>query len=311
MTKYVTPVLVLVVAVLAVALFVRGGEVITALQVGTTNTSPVTVNVTNQPPNCSEMTCYDEDGTTDYIDLVAGGTRLVYCNATCNDPNGVYDMDTFVGQIQTGGAGPCTADTRNCYVNTSCSNTSTGNGTATIVECSYWFYYHADNTSKSGDWTGNITAVDTSGTQGHATDTIDVQELLAIGVDPVLAFGSKPPAVNDTTCTKDHTLFNYGNVQIDFQVNASDLTCDVAGSIPAGYLAVNLTSGDSYDIAYHLTSTLGGPDTGNKFDNFNLDESSATGAPTPTTKETYWGIGVPSGVSGNCQGTIWFAAVLS
>lgn len=312
MSKYVTPLLVLVVAVLAVALFMRGSEVLTALAVQQTNTSAVTANVSNVAPSCGPMTCYDADDTTDFIDLVGGGKRYVKCNTTCDDPNGQYDMTSFKGHISTAGAGPCTADNRNCYVNNSCENVSVGNNTAYYITCSYWFWFNADNTSKSGDWTGNITAIDAGGLSGYATDTIDVAELLAIGVDSVLAFGTKTPAQNDTVCAKSHNIYNAGNVQIDFQVNASTMTCDQSGSIPPGYIAANLTANGEYDVSYHLSTTLGGPDTGNKF-NANLDENNTatTQPPIFPSKATYWGIGIPSGVLGNCQGTIWFAAVSS
>jgi hypothetical protein len=55
---------------------------------------------------------------------------------------------------------------------------------------------------------------------------------------------------------------------------------------------------------------LSGPDT-DRFAAFNLAAALDTGTPTPTTKATYWGIGVPNGVKGNCQGVIWFAALVS
>jgi hypothetical protein len=55
MTKYVTPVLVLVVAVLAVALFVRGGEVMTAFAISATNSSVAITNITNAQPSCENV----------------------------------------------------------------------------------------------------------------------------------------------------------------------------------------------------------------------------------------------------------------
>jgi len=112
MQKKITPILVLIVVALSIALFLRGGEVITALYVSTTNSSAVTVNISNTAPTCAGAICYDEDYTNDFIDLLGGTTRKVACNATCNDANGAADMITFRGQLQIGGAALCTANTQ-------------------------------------------------------------------------------------------------------------------------------------------------------------------------------------------------------
>jgi len=311
MAKYVTPVLVLVVAVLAVALFVRGGEVLTALAISTTNVSASTTNITNTAPTCQVATCYDADGSGD-IDLVGGDTRFVYCRAVCNDNNGWGNIINYTGTIGTSGSDCTPATYLSCYQNATCQNTSYVNATAMNVQCSYNFWFHADNTSQTGDWTGGIKAGDVPGLESaQTTDTIDVQALLALGVNSVLSFGAKSAAVNDTDTTHSHTIYNYGNIQMDFQVNGSAMTCGV-GTIPAEYLKAGLLATTDYPAAYALTATLSGPNS-TKFDDFNLAEgTTTTGSPVvASSSPSYWGIGIPSGVSGNCQGSIWFAAVAS
>jgi len=313
MAKYVTPVLVLVVAVLAVALFVRGGEVLTALAISTTNVSASTTNITNTAPTCQEATCYDADTTTDNIDLVGGDTRFVYCRAVCNDNNGWGNIINYTGTIGTSGSDCTPATYLSCYQNTTCENTSSVNTTAQNIQCSYNFWFHADNTSQDGSWTGGIKAGDVPGLESaQTTDTIDVQALLALGVNSVLSFGAKSAAINDSQTTHSHTIYNYGNIQMDFQVNGSAMSCTVS-TIPAEYLKASLSAATAYSAAYPLTATLDGPDTGDKFDSFNLAEgTTTTGSPVvASSSPSYWGIGIPSGVSGNCQGSIWFAAVAS
>jgi len=309
--KYVTPMLVLAVAVLAIALFIRGGEVITALIINTTNSSYATVNITAGVPVMEAVKCYDANDNPSTINLMGGGQRYVKCNTTIADVNGAYDMATFLGQISTSGAGACTASNRNCYANTSCENT-TLNATAFKVQCSYLLWYNSANTSQSGTWTGNITVVTLSGVQASGSGIIGTAELLALGVDSTLAFGSRAANTNDSTISTSYSLklYNYGNVEIDFQVNGSTMQCG-SGSISAEYMHVNLTNGDTYSNALPLTSTLQNSAYIKNYFNLTANSTGTTETPLPPNKATYWGIGIPPAVSGNCQGTIWFAAVVS
>jgi hypothetical protein len=320
MAKYVTPILFLVVAVLAVALFIRGGEVLTALAVASENSSQVTLNINAVAPTCEGVVCYDTDYTTDYIDLVGGGQRFVMCNATCTDQNGWGNMKNFSGNITNFTSPSCSqsagtvANNVFCYVNTSCMNISiAGNASATRVECSWQFRYNAINTSKSGDWNFTIRVGDVDGLAAvSASDTIDLNELLAIGADATVAFGSKNANANDSTVSIVDNVYNYGNIEMDFKVNSSSPISCGTSTIAAEYLKVNLTTGNQYQAAYALTGTLGGPNGGPKWDvNLSANVTVTTEYPQATIRPTYWGIGVPGGVGGACSGYIWFAAVNS
>jgi len=306
----ITPLLVVLIAALTIALFLRGGEVLTALAISTTNSTVATANITNTPPTCTGVTCYDVDDDTANIKLSGGGTRQVKCNATCNDLNGWGNVKNYTGQFSSTTGSVCSASLVNCYPNTSCQNYSAINTTAQKVQCTYTVWYNAGNTSKYNDWFGNVTAGDIAGQQNGGNDTIDMAELLAIGVNNTLAFGSLAPDANESTCTHGTNAYNYGNVEIDVAVNGTALTC-TSGSTAAAYIRGNLTSAGAYSLSYPLTATLGGPDTGSRF-NTGIAASTTTTAPTAHTAKTiYWGLGVPSGVSGNCEGIMWFAAQLS
>ena len=310
MTKYVTSILVLVVAVLAVALFVRGGEVLTALAISTTNSTVATANITTAPPYCGVVTCYDTDDDTTNVKLSGGGTRQVKCNTTCNDPNGWGNVRNYTGQFSSTTGSVCSASLVNCYPNTSCQNFSVVNTTAQFVQCTYTVWYNAGNTSKYNDWFGNITIGDIGGIQSSSNDTIDMAELLAIGVNNTLPFGSQTADTNESTCTHGTNAYNYGNVEIDVAVNATAMAC-TSSSIPAAYIKGTLSSAGAFSGAYPLTATLGGPDTGSRFNAGIAASTTATAPAAHTAKTIYWGIGIPSGVSGDCEGILWFAAQLS
>ena len=337
-----TPVLVLAVAVLAVALFVRGGEVLTALAISSTNSSAATVNITNTAPQVFNVRCFNaadnaQITTSSKLSLLGGDVKTIYCNATVFETNGVRDLTGFYGSVHEDIATSgdlCAEDDRWCYQNNTCANVTDINTTAMEVRCTFKLWFNADNTTVTGNWTGNITVKDSNNNvaynnYGLANRTnFSVDTLLAVGVDSLLAFGNKNAGTNmtnlggttstplgtATTCDSEcnHTLKNYGNTQIDLQVNGSALTCQ-PGSITAEYVKYHLTWNTAYASGYPLTATLS--DSTSNLNAFNLAENNTASipnvqAPLPTTGTTYWGVGVPLNAAGGCQGVIHFAAVL-
>jgi hypothetical protein len=332
-----TPLLIITAVILAAVLIFKGGEVLTALAIGATNSTFATVNLTNEQPVVYNVRCWD---ISDYanvlsfstlnLSLLGGEQKTIYCNATVNNPEGLADLGTGSGTVRENTVNDnCAGDNRNCYVNETCANQTDLNTTAREIRCTYKLWFNTDNTTISGLWSPNITIRDSAGGFGFGTATtgnrtnFSVNSLLAIGVDTVIAFGSKTAGVNMTnvgsTSTSDsatvcigasggcnHTSYNYGNVRIDVRVNASTMSCTLAGSITAGYLHTNLTYNSIYSQSYAMTNALGGP-----FGDFDLVENNvaSTAAPSATTKQTYWGIGVPPATSGSCQGIIFFAAI--
>jgi hypothetical protein len=341
-TNHLMPLLLLVVAVLVVALYTHGGQVITAFAISATNSSAATVNLTNVPTQISTVRCFDSSNNalltipTTNLSLVAGAFKQIYCNATANDPDGVNDVLRIFGSVRTDKATSgdlCFEDDRWCYVNNTCENATAINTTAKEVRCTYKLWFNADNTTQSGSWTPNITTNDTAsmsyGNVGNRTN-FSTDTLLAIGVDSLIAFGNKKAGINmtnvggttataggtDTTCDAEcnQTVKNYGNVQIALMLNASVLQCTIGGSVPAGFLRTNITYNSAFGESYILTSTL--TDSTTALRNFALNENTTASVrnsdqPLPSQKDTYWGIGVPNGAQGNCQGAIYFAAVLA
>ena len=328
MSKYMTPVLVLAVAVLAVSLFIKGGEVITAYDVASTNTSEATLNISDIDPTMENVKCYDYNTAelgnmgSNPLALKGGTTALVICNGTANDENGGEYINSTSGGAswniegriyETSQGSACAADSTNCYTNLTknCEVIGVKNATANYYECSFQVYYHADNTSQSGSWTGWMEITDDDAGSGSATATWDMDELLAVGVPGELAFGTARPG-DTLAVNKSHTVTNYGNVEMDLQLNGSNpgMTCDSVANIPTGNIKFNCTStqGTDYGAGTPLTTSASSTNcTG-----FDLAESSSTASPpVVSTDDTYWGVNVPEGVSGNCQGTIWFTAIAS
>jgi hypothetical protein len=336
-----TPLLVILVAALVVVLWVRGSEVITALAISSTNSSIATVNISNAPSEVFNVRCFDASDnsqltTVNKLALIGGDIKTIYCNATVMDANGVRDIKTFYGSVHSDTStnfDTCAEDNVKCYVNETCINVTDINTSALEVRCTYKIWFNAQNTTIAGSWTPNITIIDTSGNYvwgdlGNRTN-FSVDTLLAIGVNPLLAFGAKNAGTNmtnlgstgadsPTVCAGatggcNHTTSNYGNTQIDLQVNASVMACSQTGSITAEYIKVSTSYNDAYTSGYPLTATLG--DSTSSLNTFNLASNATVGVPNsqptiPTAGKTYWGVGIPLSAAGNCQGTIHFAAIL-
>jgi len=241
------------------------------------------------------------------IDLIGNSTRLVWCNATFNDPDGANDLNVSWARVYgLGGSNTCTGDNNNCYYNSSCGWEAV-NSTAKKASCTFNFWYNANPTLA---WTCNITANDTTGYTGSGTDTVTVNSLLAIHVDDSIDFGTLAAGTNETYCAHNHTTWNYGNVRIDLKLNGTDLICQSPyANIPAGYLHYNCTN---YNQLYATQSAaLNSTPIGTYCTGFDLSKNSTstTQDPIAPLNKTYWGVGVPTGTSGTCIGTIHITAV--
>jgi len=324
MSRMLTPLLVLVVAVLAVALFLRGGQVLYAIS--SWNTSQTTVSLGNSLPVVEFVNCSDDgSGYTDpMVQLLGGTTKIVTCNATVTDPNGGSEINISTPKgvffdNATKGISTCNyligAANIDCYRNNSCTWLGRINESSQYVECKFSVWYNAKNTTSASDiWFGHINITDIMGGVGGNNDSIEMEGLLAIGVSGVLSFGTKVAGVNDSTvgtgcggCNDD--IYNYGNVPFKIQTNGSDMS-GTSCSIPRSNLHVNLTDNGLYSQSYALTAVTS--DSVSALGAFRVwpNLTASVSDPTsPPSNTTYWGLGVPVGQSGTCQSTVWFLAI--
>lgn len=248
------------------------------------------------------------------IDLYGGTTKSVICNATVVDTSGLRYLSTVSGQFYNSGASKtygCTLDNNNCYTNTSCAWLAQKNITARYAECTFQVWYMANNSTGTG-WTCNITASDILGLTANRSDTTDINPLSAVGAPTTIPFGSL--AVGGTSADDvNASMQNYGNVRMDLALNGSSLTCTI-GTIAASDLHYNCTNyTQNYDtfMAYLSPGAITGSTATANCTGFDLAKNSTatTEQPIAPTKNLPWKIKIPTAVGGNCQGTVWFAAV--
>ena len=282
-------------------------------EVNLTLTNSTTVNIIlddYQKPTVSGSAIVDDTVTNpeNQIDLAAGTTQYIECNATIDDQNGADDIDHAEGVFYWKAGGEttsCGEDATNCYKNSSCVLYSTANPTQKDVVCGFEVYFNAQNTVDTG-WTCNITANDVVDywTAGGVEDATDINSLVAININTSnMNFGALDPGQNSSLSVN---VSNHGNIQIDVRMNGTDLGCD-RGSIDAEMLMYNCTGEVGIDFATgtNLTNTI------TTCSDFDLAESEETTSPSPTQNTTYWRMYAPFGdesqpIGGSCSGTVWF-----
>ena len=309
-----TPVLVLVLAVLALTLAYKGGIVITGMA-NAYNASYKEFNVTTGTvaPTVNDMTCYDvTTPSSAIVTLNAFSNVTVLCNATVSDDEGCQDYNgTLAGNKLMGEfyavSKPCGAyNSKNCYPNATCNMTGSCVGMKNqTVECRFTVAFNANNTTL---WNGWINVSDSHSLWANATDGITVDNLNALNVtNNTINLGTYVPGTNSTTHPNASTIQNGGNIQIDLNLNGtSTFDCATNPDIDIGNLTYNLSAAAAYGLT-KLTTTATALST------FNLNSAAGGAAfPTATSNNLYWGIGVPLYTVGGqtCNATIRVAAII-
>jgi hypothetical protein len=258
-----------------------------------------TVNVTNVAPTIISTVLDDLLASpANQIDLSAGGTSLVYCNATVNDTNGYQDITSATAVIYDGAlANPSSADNNEThYSNTTCS-LSAGSALSRQASCAFNVRYYANNAT----WTCNLTAFDSDSANATGTDTAAVNLLVALNISAsILNYGNIAPLAESASVTE--TITNHGNWQIDLVLNGTAMPCSSVGTIPVSAQHYNVTgTGVTYTT---MTPLSGSPVTETLF---NL--AKRTDASGDTTRTTYWKIVPPVATKGVCSGNVTIEAV--
>ena len=269
--------------------------VLATLAFATDVTSQATV--TNQAPSVGSLTI---TGATGGIDLSAGSTAAVDCNATITDSNGYNDVASanaviWANTTTEGGE----ADYTGHYANASCT-LSGGSGTTVNARCTFYLQFYANET----DWTCKVYAVDNASQSASNNSTVAVNQLVALDLaSATLNFGAAlAPGTGQGTSNKTETVTNYGNTQIDIRVNGTVMShASLVASIAVGNLYYDITSNamESETALSAVATTVS---------SFNLAKGAAS------TKDSWWDLHVPAGSAqwvpaGTYSGTITVSAI--
>lgn len=268
-------------ALLTVAFAAAPGAIAATVEVTVVNAAPAVLSVS----------------LPDSVVPTAGSTKSVSTTIVVEDLNGCSDLSSVDVTVQEPGGSVHIAAAAATF--DSCS-------AGTSATYSYTFdmqYYDAPALSTS-HYKVKVVATDSQGATGDNIGDLalfNYDELAALTLNQsTLDFGASLDP-DTTSGTVDLGVENYGNVQIDIQLNGSDLDhATESASIAVGNVAYSHAS-DMSDPGTLTTSAV----TNSTFD---------LGFGSGTTKSLYWQLTVPSGSdqwipSGTYSGTVTVSAV--
>lgn len=242
------------------------------------------------------------NGSAD-ISLTELSTKNVVITATVTDSNSCQDLSTVETSLYRSAityAG-CTSnaqdDNNHCYAQVSCSVSGascTGNTDASAdYTCTVAVQYHADPTDAGTEypaqnWLATVNAIDDDAASNNdeVGTGVEVEGLTALDVTSAINYGSLDVGQKNDPLDQTTTVTATGNVGLDQFLSGTGLT-DV-DTIAVNYQKYAL----AVSTAYSSGVSLSGTPTESEL---NCLKTTITG--TPETKNTWWGIEIPSGIS--------------
>jgi len=270
-----TPILAFAVILLGLTLIFKGGEMITAyVGFSSYNTTPATVNTSNPQPTVDNCTMVDEPNDAANVEqytLYGGATKRIRLLCTVNDENGGADFNDTDSNINgtiyyTSSGISWTTDNYQHYQNTSCEIGPYINATANFGMCKFDVWFNA----RQGGWTGEMFAKDNGGnTSLSGSDTGTMLSLVSINICDEIAFGTVSPGgvSPETNCTVN----NYGNIQLDVQINGTNLSLQGAGGQGIVYVG---------SVKYNCTHYIADGSASNSAEAWNEYSANLTGTPS-------------------------------
>jgi len=267
-------------------------------------------------PNAAPTVSSVQLNSAGNITLTEGTTTPITCTGTITDTNGGTDVSSATSTIYRSAVGStCSTDVENCYLITSGSCVlGSADGNNRPVTCTANIQFYADATDSgtysAENWLCNITGTDSQSATGSAVSStgVEMNSLAALDATASLDYGTL--AIGGDTASVDETsiITNKGNTTIDIQLSGygstsddgNSMVCDV-GSVVISYEKYSVSASTAYASKTSITGTPGD----NSLTSFDLAKGSSS------TKNVYWGFGIPSGskIGGNCTGNVEFTAV--
>lgn len=292
----------------------------------TSDAVDVEMTVGNEAPVVSAVFLEDWVSTpSDQIQLTAGDETVFYGEFKITDSNSYEDVLTD-GSIDVVVYGPgqdetCTDNTVDCFTATVDPNAwveSVDNITVNISESRVvcmsqdhdqdWANFICKGSLPFTTNPGNLTlwakATDGSSLSHSATDSSEVQELVAVAVDQasidfgIIDLGNVAPADTGDS-DKSASYNNLGNVDISLETDAqaSDFTCTI-GTLPVGNLRYDMDAATVWDSMTAMTTTPAGVVAS--------DLAKGTDPDVLQTDDLYFRLKLPTGssVSGTCTNSM-------
>lgn len=259
------------------------------------------VNVTNAYPVIDRIVV-DQN-----IVLVAGSSKVVWCNVSLYDWNGYGDVRGVNATLwDNNTVNFSSADNNNThYTNVNCTNISQ-NGYYANYSCNFSVWYYANNGSK---WFCNATVKDSYNFTGNNQNTTIILEYYALNITtPLIDYGNMFLGFYSPNISVNIT--NIGNGKINISVLGYGGNNPATG---AGYAMFcqsgNITIGNQRFSAGNVSWALKTPLTSSlqNVTNMSIPKTNVT---SPTWNITYWQLYTDptNNPFGLCNGTVEFDA---
>jgi len=255
-----------------------------------------TVNITNAGPEILAMQIENP------VVLNAGGIKILYCNATVRDYNGVSDLNvinaTFHYYLNLSSQPD---DLNEHYTNTNCTQVSEDGLFTANYSCNFSVSYIAFN----GTWFCNVSVNDTRAYTATAARATNISALYALNVTDIINYGNL--SVTDYSSNITAVVTNFGNVNINVSVLGY-------GETQGDGIGLVCTQGTNISVQYQRFSSSVSADWATKIalgitnKDMNVTLARQTNDAVPVTANTYWQLYVPPNPFGVCTGTVRFTA---
>lgn len=165
------------------------------------------------------------------VTLIEGTTKDVVCSGVASDGNGYTDIDSVQAIFFRTSVGTSTPDDKNHKYTLNGDSEcvpSGGAGNEETYTCTFAVWYYADPTdagspNASDTWTCEMRAYDGVATSSAATDTIEMNSLIALSIDPVsVPYGVVIPG--NISTGQFMTITNTGNRDMDPELSGTPMT---------------------------------------------------------------------------------------
>jgi len=253
------------------------------------------------------------------ISLGEGTTTNIPITTTVRDYNSCQDLSTVETSLYRSAIGYSGCDTNAedndnyCYAQVSCSVSGascTGSSDELVnYTCTVTMQYHADSTIANTqypaqNWLNTVKVIDNNSASNELEVSAGVEVLTttALDVTGAINYGSLDIGDKNDPLDKTTTVTATGNVGLDEELSGTNLTDGGVGVIAVGYQKLSL----AISIAYTSGTALSTSPT-----EYELNCLKTTVSGSPQTKNTWWGIEIPSGIPpGIYTGTNTVTAVL-
>ena len=282
------------------------------------DTIDTVLNITGNLPTSTIFFAVDGEPDTGSITLEPNQTTTLSCWGVASDLDGLNDLADLYTVIYAN------TTTRFADLNDSvlyrANSTSGCDMTNWNVDGSWNCTYEVQYFAQPVNWTCaiNITNTDPQFYNDSISTESVVEELVSLYVhNRTVDFGTR--AVDTTSEAETPVLvYNTGNVILDLQLDAfnrsSTFTDDstqafncTISSIPIDFLRFSLNENEPYVTSVSMEA-VGATAT----QSFGLaPQFGGSGSVLPTSEFTYWAVGIPNNVAGQCTGHIMYIGLVA